>query len=96
MKNVCIKRPSVLKHFRQLLLEKNSDAIRVLLEAPDFFDNDPLESIPIDNASSDESESAQYITSSNDDDRIRSLQEPGSNTVDYDDLSTVPRSTLDW
>jgi hypothetical protein len=39
MKSVCIKRPSVLKHFQQLLLDKNGEAIRVLLDAPEFFDD---------------------------------------------------------
>jgi hypothetical protein len=39
MKSVCIKRPSVLKHFQQLLLDKNGEAIRILLETPEFFDD---------------------------------------------------------
>jgi hypothetical protein len=39
MKSVCIKRPSVLKHFQQLILDKNGEAIRVLMDAPEFFDD---------------------------------------------------------
>jgi hypothetical protein len=38
MKSVCIKRPNVLKHFQQMLIDKNGQAIRVLLDAPEFFD----------------------------------------------------------
>jgi hypothetical protein len=39
MKSVCIKRPNVLKHFQQMLLDRNGQAIRVLLDAPEFFDS---------------------------------------------------------
>jgi hypothetical protein len=40
MKNLCFKRPQVKKHFQQLLLQRNGDAIKVLLDAPDLFDDD--------------------------------------------------------
>lgn len=39
MKSVCAKRPQVKKHFRQLLLERNAPALKVLVDAPDFFDD---------------------------------------------------------
>ena len=39
MKNICFKRPQVRKHFQQLLLNKNGDAIKVLLDAPELFDD---------------------------------------------------------
>mmetsp|Transcript_14774 Transcript_14774/g.27803 ORF Transcript_14774/g.27803 Transcript_14774/m.27803 type:complete len:174 (-) Transcript_14774:869-1390(-) len=40
MKNICAKRPQVQKHFRQLLLNRNAGGIKVLLDAPDLFDDD--------------------------------------------------------
>jgi hypothetical protein len=39
MKSVCIQRPNVLKHFQQLLLKKDGDGIKILMDAPDFFDD---------------------------------------------------------
>jgi hypothetical protein len=49
MKSVCIKRPSVLKHFQQLLLKKNGEAIRILMEAPEFVDDATLSTSHNDN-----------------------------------------------
>lgn len=40
MKSVCAQRPQVKKHFRQLLLERNAPALKVLVDAPDFFDDE--------------------------------------------------------
>jgi hypothetical protein len=40
MKNICAKRPQVQKHFHQLLLKKNVDGIKMILDAPDIFDDD--------------------------------------------------------
>jgi hypothetical protein len=40
MKNICVKRPQVQKHFRQLLLKKNADGIKMILDTPDIFDDD--------------------------------------------------------
>jgi hypothetical protein len=39
MKSVCIQRPNVLKHFQQVLLKKDGDGIKILMDAPDFFDD---------------------------------------------------------
>jgi hypothetical protein len=45
MKSVCIKRPNVLKHFQHMLLNKNSAAIKVLLDASEFFDDNEFQGI---------------------------------------------------
>ena len=41
MKNICFKHPQVREHFQQLLLNKNGEAVKVLLDAPELFDHDP-------------------------------------------------------
>jgi hypothetical protein len=43
MKSVCIQRPNVMRHFQQLLLKKDGEGIKVLMDAPEFFDEGPIE-----------------------------------------------------
>jgi hypothetical protein len=83
MKSVCIKRPNVLKHFQQMLLDKNSQAIRVLLEAPEFFDESTL--------ADDSDQSDQMSQKGNDDDNgdnegiIKSLYLGENQEIDEDE-----------
>jgi hypothetical protein len=89
MKSVCIKRPSVLKHFQQLLLDKNGEAIRILMEAPEFFDDNSFSGTEhIDNPSSSPSETP--LEDSDDrtiNDQVNSLH-LGVNEYDFDDVSS--------
>jgi hypothetical protein len=39
MKSVCIQYPNVLKHFQHLLLKKDGEGIKILTDAPEFFDD---------------------------------------------------------
>jgi hypothetical protein len=41
VKDVCAQRPQVKKHFRRLLLEQNAPTLKVLINAPDLFEDDP-------------------------------------------------------
>jgi hypothetical protein len=87
MKRVCIKRPSVLKHFQQLLLDKNGEAIRILMEAPEFFDD----AAALDSAHSEEPSPSPNEDPSNDnaaDDQVNSLH-LGTNDVDNEDVPTL-------
>mmetsp|Transcript_3560 Transcript_3560/g.6720 ORF Transcript_3560/g.6720 Transcript_3560/m.6720 type:complete len:615 (-) Transcript_3560:1923-3767(-) len=44
VKNICSQRPQVRKHFQQLLLQKTGgDAIKVLLDFPEIFDDSSLD-----------------------------------------------------
>jgi hypothetical protein len=87
MKSLCIKHPSVLKHFQQLLLDKNGEAIRVMMEAPEFFDdasfpasqeNNENESTPLQQSDDDHKHQASP------EEHINSLQ-IGTNEFDVDD-----------
>jgi hypothetical protein len=89
MKSVCIKRPSVLKHFQQLLLDKNGDAIKILMEAPEFFDDASFS----DSSRNDEPSKSPGTEPQDDSngetihDQVNSLH-LGTNDVDVDDYSS--------
>jgi hypothetical protein len=85
MKSICIKHPNVLKHFQKMLLDKNTQAIRVLFEAPEFFDN----SLFIDDVKQhDESPPTGSVADDNaNDDKLKSLL-IGMDDVSDDDFAT--------
>jgi hypothetical protein len=82
MKSVCIKRPSVLKHFQQLILDRNGEAIRAMLDAPEFFD----ESLECASNNYDDADQVQDSDQTNEE-QISSLH-IGMNEVDENDIIT--------
>jgi hypothetical protein len=78
MKSVCKKRPSVLKHFQQLVLDKNSEGIRILMDAPELFDDLPF----------DQSKEPQSNDNSSDD-----QPDDNINSLHIDVLHALPEDT---
>jgi hypothetical protein len=83
MKSVCIKRPNVLKHFQRMLLNKNGDAIKILLDASEFFDEDSfLNELPKEQPTDD-------LNVDCDDDNIDHVKHLGTNDTDLSDFFTL-------
>lgn len=70
IRGVCTQRPQVRKHFRNLLLQKNhGNELKVLLDAPELFD-DPT----ADDSSSDPATIDVTDATTDHDDHVNSLQ----------------------
>jgi hypothetical protein len=71
IRGVCTQRPQVRKHFRNLLLQKNhGNELKVLLEAPELFDDPAADESSCDPATLDVTDA----TSNDHDDHVNSLQ----------------------
>jgi hypothetical protein len=77
MKSVCIQRPNVLKHFQQLMLKRDGEGIKVLMDAPEFFDEDMMESHG-HNTNTDSNDTAD--NNNEDDQHIKSITFMGDTT----------------
>lgn len=76
MKSVCIQRPNVMKHFQQLLLKKDGEGIKVLMDAPEFFDEGSL------NSNNDSNDTDETPLNDDADAHIKSI----NHTIAVDDI----------